>query len=155
MRTVYSRKNLFFLNIYLYIFAISCFKIYCQASIFLRRPKRCKYGLQFMQEVDWSSTAQGSLWVWAGCLPALQLVSTWCSTALDSLQTTMLLVMSEWESVQVIFVLLCSGLASLPLQTLFRTAVLTIPLKGQKLRQLFAFRRRVGSGVCVKLQIRH
>lgn len=67
----------------------------------------------------------------------------------------MLLVMSEWESVQVIFVLLCSGLASLPLQTLFRTAVLTIPLKGQKLRQLFAFRRTVGSGVCVKLQIRH
>lgn len=96
--------------------------------------------------------------VWSGCLPALQLVSTWCSRALDSLQITMLLVMgtvSNWESVQDIFVLLCSGLASLPLQTLFRKAVLTMPLKGQKLRRLFAFRRTMGSGVWEKLQIRH
>lgn len=107
--------------------------------------------------MDLSSTAEGLLglvWVLASSPASKYLVQ------LSSRFPSDIHVVSDgnrenWESARDIFVLLCSGLASLLLQTLFRKAVLTIPVKGQKLRQLFAFRRTVGSGVCEKSQIRY
>lgn len=90
---------------------------------------------------------------------ALQIASTWCSVALLFIWVTVLTLVgtvSEWERgagyscahFQWAGILAFADYVS-------GEALLTLLLRGQMLRQIFAFSRTVGSGVGEKSQTRH